>query len=264
MWGHGSYCKIVEHETSEWLRQVFAVARCTTMHSSLTICWFFGPGRRNGSETFLPKSVKSEASCSIISLHVQVRSFFFKRAVCFQGPTTVTELTASKWKVVFRFLKFYTKAAHKRYLERIWGSPNPINRLLSLTGRTSAKRIQKLSFRPSWIHNIFGCCHFHQVTVLTESSDHFLETSIETPEVCGMEVLSQGPQWISLYLNDKGMQKWCPPNSLIEKSYLPRLKLTGTYLGTTNLLGNSHLVRFCLHAFSGCKAWVQLPFFGPI
>lgn len=71
--GHGSYCKMVEveHETSEWLRQVFAVAWCT-----YTICWFFGPGRRNGSETFLPKSVKSEASCSIISLHVQVRSFF--------------------------------------------------------------------------------------------------------------------------------------------------------------------------------------------
>lgn len=44
MWGHGRYCKMVEHETSEWLRQVFAVSRCTTMHSSLTICWFFGPG----------------------------------------------------------------------------------------------------------------------------------------------------------------------------------------------------------------------------
>lgn len=66
-----------------------------------------------------------------------------------------------------------------------------------------------------------------------ESSDHFLETSIETPEVCGMEVLSQGPQWISLYLNDKGMQKWCPPNSLIEKKSLPRLKLTWKYLGST-------------------------------
>ncbi len=85
-------------------------------------------------------------------------------------------------KCYAQFCHFYPKTAHTWYLEQIWRSANPINHLLTLTGRTSAKRIQKLSFRP---------CHIHLVTVLTESSDHFLQTSIETPEVCGTQVLSQ-------------------------------------------------------------------------
>ena len=189
---------------------------------------------------------------------------FFQTSSLFPGTHYSNRTNRQQVKSGVSFLE----VLHQGSTQKIFGTDMRItksNQPFAFTHWQNISKKNSKALLSSLLNSQYiGCCHFHQVTVLTESSDHFLETSIETPEVCGMEVLSQGPQWISLYLNDKGMQKWCPPNSLIEKSYLPRLKLTGTYLGTTNLLGNSHLVRFCLHAFSGCKAWVQLPFFGPI